>query len=133
MFLALEVALTLCIAVIKVPYTGFFKYFNYTVQGLGLGFAIYSIIRFVLSYTSIIGLINEKLANRRVNKKSKILRNEEKPVSSKVEETIAKETNIDDIDTDVEFVSKASKEPEVIGIEYIKEKEVSTPYMEEEL
>lgn len=132
-FYGLELILTVLIGILKLPYVGFFKYFNYTVQVLGILFVIYYIIRFVISFTKIDSIIKEKFANRRNNKHELVVK--EETIASQVEQTIeseVKEANNFD-ENDVEVVGQEVKEPEVIGIEYKKEKEPETPYMEEEL
>lgn len=135
-FTALELLLTIFIAIAKVPSIGFFKYFNYTIQVLGSLFAIYAVIRFVISYTHIDSFIKEKFSKKNTIKEETVIDQPVEEFATKVEETIAEETTIHDaqVDTsDVEIVGESKKEQEVIGIEYKTQKEVNTPYMEEEL
>ena len=143
-FFVLEMILTVYSAVVKVPYVGFFKYFNYGVQILGLIFAIYSIVRYVLLHTSYVELIKEKIASKKASKEIKqdvMLDEVKNEIASEVQEVIAEEEEKED-NTDVEVVEtenieeekiEEEVENEVIGIEYKQEKEIPTPYMEEEI
>ena len=143
-FFVLEMILTVYSAVVKVPYVGFFKYFNYGVQILGLIFAIYSIVRYVLLHTSYVELIKEKIASKKESKeiKQNVMLDEVKnEIASEVQEVISEEEEKED-NTDVEVVEtenieeekiEEEVENEVIGIEYKQEKEIPTPYMEEEI
>lgn len=134
-FAGLELILTVCISIINIPLNSALGYINLIVQTLGLLFVLYSGIKFVISYTHIDELIKEKWSNRKSSKEV-IVQEESNEFAEKVEETIASETVTEDtnLDTsDVEIVGQTEAEPEVIGIECKKEKEVETPYMEEEL
>ena len=135
-FFAMEVILTFCIEVFKLPYVGFFGYFNLIVQSLGLLFVIYGIVSSVVSYTGIHKTIKEYIENRksaRINVTTTVA-NEE--IAAKVEEAITEETNNELVEAQEEvydFTSEEEKEPEVIGIELKEEPEIVTPYMEEEM
>jgi hypothetical protein len=135
-FAVVEIALTACISIAKVRFIGVFKYFNYTVQILGFLFALFAIIRFVVSYTKIDEKVKEKIANRK-NKTQVMEENTNQEVASKVEETIAQEETTQEVDdvvtTDVDTVESEQAESEIIGIELKEQKEEETPYMEEEL
>lgn len=146
-FFLLEMILTLYSEVIKLPYVGFFKYFNYVVQILGLGFAMYSIIRYVLSHTTYVSMIQEKIEAKKAGKQTEkvvepVENNEE--VAAEIQEVVeeqAKEENADvevvetnEVEAEVEeTVEEKETENEVIGIEYKQEQEIPTPYMEEEI
>ena len=132
-FFGLEVILTILIGIVKLPYVGFFRYFNYAVQLLGIGFMIYSIVRFVLSFVDFKELI--KVKEKIVKETKKSVKQEvvlkEGKVTSKVEEIIETEEVVEE--KEIESFEEVNSQPEVIEIEYKKEKEIETPYMEEEL
>ena len=136
-FFAVEIILTMCIEVLKLPYVGFFGFFNLTIQSLGLVFIIYAIVKSVISYTGIHNTIKEFLINRKTTKvktTTTTVVNEE--IATKVEEAIAEETTqelVEEQETVYDFTEESEKEPEVIGIELREETEIATPYMEEEM
>ena len=136
-FCCVEVIVAIYVAVVKVPYVGIFKYTNYLIQILGLGFAMYAVIRYVLTHTSYVSMIKEKINEKQTLKSTsqtvdKVEENKE--VTSEIKETIKEETTIEN--TEVEVVTEPEAEEnenEVIGIECIQEEEIKTPYMEEEI
>lgn len=135
-FLLLESILTICIEIVGVSYTGFFKYFNYLVQCLGIGFITYSIIRFVLMNTHFIK--KEVIYEQEEIPAIETINTQKEEISTMVEEAIEQETILETVSEDekiegeVEIVGQTQKEPEIIGLEY-KNPEIETPYMEEEL
>jgi len=138
-FFGLEVIITLCVCVWGVSYVGFFKYFNYAVQILGLLFAIYAIIKYVIANTSYYETIKNKISTSKQDKHEIVVMEETKnsQVVEKVEEVIAQETHKEELHEeldDIDIVEQNSNnESEVIEIECKKEEEVVTPYMEEEI
>lgn len=142
-FFVLEMILTVYTAIVKLPYVGFFKYFNYGVQILGLGFAMYSIIRYVLSHTSYVAVIKEKLESKKsIKETEQVLEIDEtkEEFANEIQEVIEEQekeenANVEVVETNDSVVEEDTKEPEneVIGIEFKQEKEIPTPYMEEEV
>ena len=136
-FCFIELILTIYTVVVKLPYVGVFKYVNYIVQVIGLGFAMYSIVRYVLTHTKYVDMIKEKVESKKVVKEATQTITEtptNSEVATEVEETIAEETSLQDSDVEiVEETVNEETESEVIGIEYKKEEEIKTPYMEEEI
>ena len=137
-FLGLEAIIAICVCVFNVKYSGFFKFFNYGSQILGLLFAGYSIIKYVLLNTETYGYVKGKF--KKEVKEEVILETKEveNEVALEVQKTIAQEEvkeefNMDIDVSDVEVVGEESKEEEnVKTIELMKE-EIVTPYMEEEI
>lgn len=127
-FLGLEVLLTVLIGIAKLPYVGFFKYFNYGVQLLGIAFMIYYVAIFIISFANLKELLKEKLSKKEEVKHDVVVK--EETTSNNVEEVIQSEENVEN---DVEVFEETISEPQVMEIGYKKEKEIDTPYMEEEL
>lgn len=134
-FAGVELGLTVCVELVKLPFTSVFKYVNYAIQILGFLFVIYLVAYIVISYTH----INEKIIERIKNKKTvktEVLESEQSDVAVQVEETIKEETPVNEEENpmeDVEVVGETKdEEPEVLGIEFKEEDEIETPYMEEE-
>ena len=135
-FFVMEAILTFCIEVLKLPYVGFFGFFNLVVQSTGLLFIIYVTVRYVLSYTRINKTIRETIKNRKASKMNAATTVVNEEVAAKVEEAIAEETAEELVETQEEvydFTAETENETEVIGIELKEEPEISTPYMEEEM
>lgn len=131
-FFVLEAILTVCIEIIGIPFEGFFELLNYGVQMLGIGFIMYSIIRFTLMNTHFIK--KEVIYEKEEVAAIEPINTEKEEISTMVEEAIEQETVLEEekVDEEVEIVGQTKKEPEIIGLEY-KNQEVETPYMEEEL
>ena len=137
-FLGLEAIITLCVCVFNVRYSGFFKFFNYGTQILGLLFVGYSLVKYVLLNTETYGYVKSKFKKEAKQDVVVEAQESENEVAIEVQETIAKEEvkeefNMDIDVSDVEIVGeKPNEEESVKTIELMKE-EIETPYMEEEM
>ena len=141
-FAFIELVLTVCIEIIKLPFVGIFKYVNYGVQIAGILFIMYLVIYLVFTYTNIKNTFGEvaEIVKKTKSKKEKaevLESKQESEVAVQVEETIKEETPVNEEEfsmEDIEIVGQAKEtETEVLGIEFKEEEEIETPYMEEEL
>ena len=133
-FAGAELGLTVCVELIKLSFTGVFKYINYGFQILGFLFIIYLVGYIVITYTKINETVVSKIKNRKAVK-TEVLEKQESEVAEKVEEVIKEETPVNQelAAEDVEIVGQNQEsETEVLGIEFKEEDEIETPYMEEE-
>ena len=130
-FAAVELILTFCISLLSLPLTGFVGYLNFITQLVGYFFIGYSIIRYTLANTEVVSFVKSKLNS----KKEETIVSEEvvnEEVATKVEEVINEETPVE-VFEDVTPVEETI-EPQIMTIECKKEeKEIVTPYMEEEI
>lgn len=136
-FFTLELALTVCIAVLKMPHVGFLAQFNLGVQTLGLVFTIIAIIKYVILSTRFHVAIVENIKSRKKENKINVTVEQPSEIATKVEETIAQEEVKEDLEPVQEavydFVNEEEKEVEVVGIGLKEETIIATPYMEEEM
>ena len=137
-FFVVEIALTICIGILKLPFIGFFGIFNLSIQAIGLLFTIVGIIRFGLVHTRIIEAIKSiriKKQDVKMNIVNEEVLNEE--VAIKVEEAIVSEEVQDEfIEAQEEVYESVAEEviqEDVLGIALQEELEIVTPYMEEEM
>ena len=138
-FLGLEAIITLCVCVFNVRYVGFFKYFNYGVQILGLLFVGYSLVKYVLTHTETYGYVKNKFS--KAKKEEEVIVTKEEPVNEvalEVQEVIAKEEVKEDINldidtSDIEIVGETAQEDNSVKSLELKTAEIETPYMEEEI
>ncbi len=137
-FVVAQLALTICIEIIKLPFVGVFKYINYGVQILGVLFIMYLVVYLTINYTRIDKTIVELIKNRKAEKTEILESTETNEVATQVEEVINQEEPVSEEEfsmEDIEIVGEPEEqeEPEVLGIEFKEEDEIATPYMEEEL
>jgi len=129
-FAGVELVLTCLISLLSLPLVGFVGYLNFLTQIAGYFFIGYAIIRYTLANTEIVSFVKNKFKF----KKEEIVVSEEivnEEVANKVEEVIKEETPVE-VFEDINDVEEI-KEPEIMTIEYKKEEEIVTPYMEEEI
>lgn len=134
-FTLLETIVVVGAEVFNFSFVGAFRYFNYVVQILGLLFAMYAIVKFVINNTDYYQLIKSKFSKKEV-KHEIVVANENNEVATKVEEVIEEEVVVEEKEDtldDIDIIGEDNTETEVIGIELKKEETIETPYMEEEI
>ena len=130
-FAAIELVLTICITLLKLPLTGVVGYLNLFAQIMGYVFIGYSVIRYTLEHVT----FHKELIERANSKKTTTIILEETPTTTKVAEEVKEVIKQEEPTVhEVEVVEEAT-EPEIksIALKVDTETEVPTPYMEEEI
>lgn len=132
-FLGLILILTVCLSVFELMLVGIVGYLNLFIQIAGYICIGYSAIRYTIENTTIVDVIKAKFNS---NQTTVVSEDEviNKEVATKVEEAIKEEIVVTETH-EVEVVEETPVvEPEIKGIELkVEEKEIATPYMEEEI